>query len=298
VHATATAGGRTLDPPRAEMTTHTYIVGAPPARINEFVASNVTGIRDEKNEREDWIEFLNTTQSAFDLSGCYLTDTLSLPKQWRFPTGSVVAAGGTALVWADNDPGQGPLHATFKLAKEGETIALFDTDGTTLLDVFVFGAQAPDVSTGRTASETTWVTFPSPTPYAANAPAHACGHLAYDALDPSRTGLDLTAKGAPTIAGRVTYVVAHAPASTAGFLGLSLGPLHADLGPLGRLLLNPVGVALLPVVTAGDGTATVPVIIPNVPALSGFAFYLQAFVYDGTAAKGGLSNGTMTQICP
>jgi hypothetical protein len=298
LHATATAGGRALDPPRAEMTTRAYRVVAPPARINEFVASNLNGIRDEKNEREDWIEFLNTTASAFDLSGCYLTDTVTVPTQWRFPTGSVVPASGAIIVWADNDPGQGSLHATFKLAKEGETIAVFDTDGKTLLDTFVFSAQTPDVSTGRTASEPTWVTYPSPTPYRANAPVNACGHLAYDGLDPGRTGLGLTAKGTPSLAGRVTYLIDHAPASTPGFLGLSPAPLHVDLGSLGALLLHPAGVALIPVVSAGDGTASVPLTIPNVPALRGFVFYLQAFVYDGIAARGGLSNGVMTQICP
>ena len=73
-------------------------------------------------------------------------------------------------------------------------------------------------------------------------------------------------------------------------------PLQVRLGTLGSLLVNPAGMALLPVMTNAGGTATQKLWIPNVPALGGQTFYLQAFVLAGSA--GGLSSGVVTRICP
>jgi hypothetical protein len=55
-----------------------------------------------------------------------------------------------ALIWCDDDPEQGPLHATFSLSKSGEEIGLFDTvaGGNTLIHGFKFGPQNTDVGFG------------------------------------------------------------------------------------------------------------------------------------------------------
>ena len=119
--------------------------------INEIMADNDAAIEDpqEVGAFEDWIELYNTTDESIDLSGKFLTDDLGDPDQWQFPEGSTIAAGDYLLIWADGDTDQGDNHASFKLSSGGETVALYDTDGATLLDSIEFGAQLTDVSYGR-----------------------------------------------------------------------------------------------------------------------------------------------------
>ncbi|MEM1423784.1 MAG: CotH kinase family protein [Planctomycetota bacterium] len=119
--------------------------------INEVVANNDSIIADEAGQFEDFIEILNTGDAPVDLSGMYLTDDPGTPREWRFPAGTVLPAGGFLLVWADNDPEDGPLHATFGLSSGGETVALFhdDANGVVLIDQFTFPALPADRSFGR-----------------------------------------------------------------------------------------------------------------------------------------------------
>jgi len=139
--------------------------------INEIMADNDAIIEDpdEAGAFEDWIEVYNAGTAAVDLGGMYLTDDVSDPMQWQFPAGSSIAAGGFLLIWADGEPEQGDNHASFKPSSGGETVALYDTDGTTLVDSIEFGAQVTDVAYGRTpdGSDTLSV-LTMPTPGAAN----------------------------------------------------------------------------------------------------------------------------------
>ncbi|TWU59230.1 Inner spore coat protein H [Rubripirellula tenax] len=139
--------------------------------INEIMASNTTTIEDpdEAGAFEDWVEIYNAGTTAVDLGGMYLTDDVDAPTQWQFPTGSTIAAGGFLLIWADSEPEQGDNHASFKLSASGETVALYDTDGTTLVDSIEFGEQVTDIAFGRSpdGSETLSV-LTTPTPGAAN----------------------------------------------------------------------------------------------------------------------------------
>jgi hypothetical protein len=144
----------------------------PPLFINEFLADNETINQDEQGQYEDWIELYNAGDAPLDLGGMYLTDDLSDPAQWRIPDGTLIPAGGFVLIWADDDEDDGPLHANFKLGKDGEEIGLFDRDSAAnaLVDSLVFDAQQTDVSTGRLPDGgETWTTFSSPTPGESNA---------------------------------------------------------------------------------------------------------------------------------
>ena len=133
-----------LDPINGESAPFSYQVGPQTGGngvfINEFLAKNNTINMDEANEYEDWIELYNGNASAVDVSGAYLTDDLSDLMKWPIPTGTIIDPGDTLLVWADDEPGDGPMHATFKLGASGEEIALVDTDGSTVLDYFIFGS--------------------------------------------------------------------------------------------------------------------------------------------------------------
>jgi hypothetical protein len=121
--------------------------------INEFMADNATTVQDpdEAGEYPDWVELYNPGPFAVDLGGMYLTDDLTKPTLSPIPTGVSIDAGETLVFWADGEPGQGPLHANFKLSKGGEAIGLFDTAefNHAAIDAIVFAAQTTDVSEGR-----------------------------------------------------------------------------------------------------------------------------------------------------
>lgn len=116
--------------------------------INEFVASNDTGYRDEAGEYEDWLEIVNTGTEAVNLGGLYLTDTLTNPAKWSLPS-EMLSPGSTVVFICDEDQEQGDRHTNFKLSKDGESIGLFSYDGTTVLDSIMYPEQSTNVSYGR-----------------------------------------------------------------------------------------------------------------------------------------------------
>jgi len=141
--------------------------------INEFLASNNTSLADGQGQHDDWIELYNAGPAPVDIGGMYLTDDLGQPDKWRVPDDqpqlTVIPAGGFALIWADNDLDDPGLHASFRLSAEGEEIALFDADGTTLVDSVVFGPQNADTSFGRyPEARPDWGLMATPTPGAPN----------------------------------------------------------------------------------------------------------------------------------
>ncbi len=139
-------------------------------RLNEFMAVNDTTIADEEGEFDDWVELINDSGSAIDLSGWFLSDRPDNLTKWEFPgTQTVIPPGGFLLVWCDNDPEQGDLHTNFKLSGSGEFISLTMPDGITVTDSLTFGPQEADISTGRYPDASgEWIVLPSPTPGASN----------------------------------------------------------------------------------------------------------------------------------
>src|SRR4051794_37499627 len=57
--------------------------------INEFMASNSSTLADEDGDFSDWIELYNSSNVAIQLQGYGLTDDLSTPFQWTFPSQSI-----------------------------------------------------------------------------------------------------------------------------------------------------------------------------------------------------------------
>ncbi len=119
--------------------------------INEFLASNDTDAQDEGGDHADWIELYNAGPATLNLTGVCLTDDLAETDKWELPA-VLLPAGEYLIVWCDKQPGQGPLHATFKLSGGGEEIGLFKplAFGNGPLDTIVYGAQTADISRGRT----------------------------------------------------------------------------------------------------------------------------------------------------
>lgn len=119
--------------------------------INEIMASNKDGIRDENGEFEDWVEIYNAGSEKVWLGDKYLSDNASNPDKWQMPE-IYIEAGEFLLIWADNDEEQGEKHASFKLSQGGEEIGIYDKAESNYaeIDYFAFGEQSTDISYGRT----------------------------------------------------------------------------------------------------------------------------------------------------
>ena len=163
--------GQSMLYPRSEFE-YIQVPGAStnPLRINEFLADNVASNSDESGEYDDWLEIYNSGSAAMHLGGLFLTDDPANLTKWMFPFGGVVLeSGGHLLVWCDEDQEQTGIHSNFKLSRNGEFIALVDTDGLTIIDAINFGPQQEDISYGRSPDGgNIWNHQDSPTPGYAN----------------------------------------------------------------------------------------------------------------------------------
>ena len=150
--AASVGGAVTYEPKHGQKDTPKYItqwaIGNSPVSVNELMANNTNTIKDSAGEYDDWVELYNSSASVVTIGGMYLTDDPLNSIRWKIPASTQIAAKGTLLIWCDNDTGQGPLHASFKLTSAGEEVRLFDTDGKTQLSILKFGAMAADVSNG------------------------------------------------------------------------------------------------------------------------------------------------------
>ena len=118
--------------------------------INEFLASNHLYGQDETGAYADWVEIYNGGSAAMDLTGMHLTNNLNQTTNWEFPA-VILPVGERLIVWCDEDTGQGPLHAGFKLNAQGGSIGLFApvVFGNGAIDTYEYGTQMTDVSEGR-----------------------------------------------------------------------------------------------------------------------------------------------------
>ncbi len=134
--------------------------------LNELMAGNDTTIADPYGEFDDWLELTNTGTSAISLSGWFLTDDIAFPEKFAFPD-TLIQPGEYMIVWADDDPSQGSLHAEFKLSGDGEELYLLQ--GSVIVDWISFPEIEDDVSWGRWPDlGETWAFQAYPTPGAPN----------------------------------------------------------------------------------------------------------------------------------
>jgi len=124
--------------------------------INEFQSTSAFGGPD------DWVEIYNRGTTAFDLSGCYLSDQRGKNTKWKFPANTILQPGNYLVIYED------ALGFGFSSAGD-DVIMLSAADSTTGLDFFDFGIQQPDHSEGRYPDGVgNWCYFNSPTKGAAN----------------------------------------------------------------------------------------------------------------------------------
>jgi hypothetical protein len=140
-------------------------------RINEYVASNATGLQDPDEppgappQFPDWIEIYNPTDQAVSLFGLALTDNLDNPDKSPISAGLTIPAFGFIVFYADNERAQGPRHLDFALSGNGEEIGLYDISTQIAIDARVYGPQQTDISEGRSPDGAdSWKQFAAPTP--------------------------------------------------------------------------------------------------------------------------------------
>jgi len=142
--------------------------------VNEILASNTQTLPDEQGEYDDWFELYNASEDSLDVGGLCFTDNEDEPYRWQlplhFPEKTTLAPHGFLLLWADAQPKQGLLHADFKLSAGGETVAIFQREGSGYIEQesLMFGQQSNDRSWGRYPDGSAQTMFMHPTPGATN----------------------------------------------------------------------------------------------------------------------------------
>ncbi len=122
-------------------------------KINEVLVINQDNFLDDYGRKNPWIELFNASPGTVNVAGCFLTNDMNTPKMYMIPKGDVltkVSPRQHLLFWADNMPTHGTFHLNFTLDPDKPNfIALFDSDGRTLIDsITVPAGQLPDRSYG------------------------------------------------------------------------------------------------------------------------------------------------------
>ena len=120
--------------------------------VNEAMMQNTTTIADNFNQFDDWIEIHNSSASAIDLAGYYLTDDPTNLDKHEILSGNstltTVPANGYLIFWADEDGLQGINHLNFRISDQ-ETILLVDPNGQTIISSLILPNLRDDESYGR-----------------------------------------------------------------------------------------------------------------------------------------------------
>ncbi|HEY0455100.1 MAG TPA: lamin tail domain-containing protein, partial [Verrucomicrobiae bacterium] len=137
-------------------------------RINEWLATNSAGAN------MDWLEIYNPkTNGIVALGGLYISDMTNAITTPALRPNSFIGSGAFLQYWCDSTTNL-PDHLLFKLSHTlGETITIYQTNKTSIIDRVTFGPQTGDVSMGRLPDGgTNFFYFPGKsnlTPGAANA---------------------------------------------------------------------------------------------------------------------------------
>ncbi|MCC6448379.1 MAG: CotH kinase family protein, partial [Chitinophagaceae bacterium] len=146
------SGAGIFSPARAEHEFYTLTVSnTMPTQgsivINEILSENKTGVVDEYNDQEDWIELYNTTNETIAMDNVYLSNDVTNPLKWKFPANTYILPHGYIVAFADKDTIKKGLHTNFKVSKDADFVSL--STSSFLLDSISLFLQTTDVSYGR-----------------------------------------------------------------------------------------------------------------------------------------------------
>lgn len=106
-------------------------------RINEVMVNNVNSVVDDYGNHSAWIELINPTEAAVEISSIYFTDDLKNPTKYFVPKdgNTKIGKGQTVLFRADSVANHGTFYLNFRLNPDQDNfIAVFDADGINLID--------------------------------------------------------------------------------------------------------------------------------------------------------------------
>lgn len=122
--------------------------GSDQLKINEIMVRNDSTIIDQYGNRSGWIEIFNTDYKAAGMGGLYLSNDTANPKMYPISKNDPetnLKKRGYYLFYADNKPYRGTSHLNFTL-EESEYVALYDSDGKTLLDIIPVPEEIKEMS--------------------------------------------------------------------------------------------------------------------------------------------------------
>lgn len=145
--------------------------------ITEMMSSNDAVTPVAGRPPSDWVELYNTKDSPYDLSGHGLSDSITWPRKWRFPSGSVIYPGEYKVIIMDKTltpPTLGDLRTSYALKRAGgEVVTFSDPDGN-VLDRVVMPPIPLNISYGRSGDlDGLFYFYDEPTPGTINGPGFA-----------------------------------------------------------------------------------------------------------------------------
>jgi len=120
-------------------------------RINEVLAVNDSNYIDDYGQRSGWIEIFNSAYNTVDIGGMYLTNDPVNPTKYYIPQGDPITKippRNYLVFFADDVATRGILHLNFTLIQT-DYLALYSSNGKTLIDAIKLGPQKSNVSYGR-----------------------------------------------------------------------------------------------------------------------------------------------------
>lgn len=145
--------------------------------INEVSASNYTDQASSFGDFDDWIELYNTSGTAVDLSGWYLSDSQNNNTKWAFPAGASIGANDFLLIYCDgrNTTVGDEHHTNFKLNQTSEEWTVLSNPAAAIVSNYELTVRTQaDHSRGLDVDGTgAWSLFIDPTPGASNTGAVA-----------------------------------------------------------------------------------------------------------------------------
>lgn len=149
----------------------TTLTGSAQIVINEYSCSNVNGPVDAFGNREDWFELYNSSGTAFDITGFFLSDKATNLSKFEIPSGNIPANGFLRIYCSgQNTVSGGEIHTNFKLTQtRNEKIIFSDNAGNVIDSLTINFLTQADHSYGRsTDGDANWSLYTSPTPGATN----------------------------------------------------------------------------------------------------------------------------------
>jgi hypothetical protein len=124
------------------------LFGSTQLHINEVMAKNENGLTDRFEDKSDWIEIYNETDSAVNLENWSIADKISLLNVYKFPS-LIIPSEAYLVVFASgrNITLANEIHLPFKLDADGEDVYLTNPNGA-LVGQLTFPELAADISYG------------------------------------------------------------------------------------------------------------------------------------------------------